>query len=147
MTGDQPNPSTGETPHGMGKRIPIEEVAKAMGADFVAVVDPYDIKTTYETMKKALEVEGVSVVVARQPCALYRIGQMRRKGEKWPIYQVNEEKCTGCRACINTYGCPAIYWDEEKKKARVEPTMCWGCGGCAQVCPFGAFEPIEGGSQ
>jgi len=33
MTGDQPNPGTGETPHGPGKRILIEEVAKAMGAE------------------------------------------------------------------------------------------------------------------
>jgi len=147
MTGDQPNPSTGQTPHGMGKRIPIEDVAKAMGADFVAVVDPYDIKATYETVKKALEVEGVSVIVSRQVCALHRIGQMRRRGEKWPIYYVNEDKCTGCRICINAYGCPAIYWDEEKRQARVEPTMCWGCGGCAQVCPFGAFEPMKEGEQ
>jgi indolepyruvate ferredoxin oxidoreductase alpha subunit len=147
MTGDQPNPSTGQTPHGMGKRIPIEDVARAMGADFVAVVDPYDIKKTYETVKKALEVDGVSVVVSRQICALYKIGQMRRRGEKWPIYYVDEDACTGCKICINAYGCPAIYWDEEKKQARIEPSMCWGCGGCAQICPFGAFKPVEGGEE
>ncbi len=147
MTGDQPNPSTGQTPHGMGKRIPIEDVARAMGADFVAVVDPYDIKKTYEVMKKALEVEGVSVVVSRQICALYKIGQMRRRGEKWPIYYVDEDACTGCKICINAYGCPAIYWDEERKQARIEPSMCWGCGGCAQICPFGAFKPVEGGDE
>ncbi|AMQ18274.1 indolepyruvate ferredoxin oxidoreductase subunit alpha [Thermococcus peptonophilus] len=145
MTGDQPNPGTGQTPHGPGKRILIEEVARAMGADFVEVVDPYDIKATYETIKKALKVDGVSVVVSRQPCALYRIGQMRRRGEKWPIYHVIEDKCTGCKICINAYGCPAIYWDAEKKKAKIDPTMCWGCGGCAQVCPFDAFEPMKEG--
>ncbi|NJF25427.1 indolepyruvate ferredoxin oxidoreductase subunit alpha [Thermococcus sp. Bubb.Bath] len=143
MTGDQPNPGTGQTPHGMGRRIPIEDVAKAMGADFVAVVDPYDIKATYETVKKALQVEGVSVVVSRQVCALYKIGQMRRRGEKWPIYHVIEDKCTGCKICINAYGCPAIYWDSETKKAKVDPSMCWGCGGCVQVCPFDAFEPMK----
>ncbi|WP_297476956.1 indolepyruvate ferredoxin oxidoreductase subunit alpha [Thermococcus sp.] len=147
MTGDQPNPSTGQTPHGMGKRIAIEDVAKAMGADFVEVVDPYDIKATYETVKKALEVEGVSVIVSRQVCALYKIGQMKRRGEKWPVYYVDEDKCTGCKICINAYGCPAIYWDEEKKQARIEPSMCWGCGGCAQICPFGAFKPVEGGDE
>lgn len=147
MTGDQPNPSTGRTPHGMGKRIPIEDVARAMGADFVAVVDPYDIKKTYEVIKKALEVEGVSVVVSRQVCALYKTGQMRRRGEKWPIYYVDEEACTGCRICINAYGCPAIQWDAEKKKAFVEASMCWGCGGCAQICPFDAFKPTEEDAQ
>jgi len=145
MTGDQPNPGTGDTPHGPGRRILIEDVAKAMGADFVKVVDPYDIKATERAIKEALAVEGVSVVVSRQPCALYRIGQMRRRGEKWPIYHVIEDKCTGCKICINAYGCPAIYWDAEAKKAKIDPTMCWGCGGCAQVCPFGAFEPMEEG--
>jgi indolepyruvate ferredoxin oxidoreductase alpha subunit len=144
MTGDQPNPGTGQTPHGPGKRIAIEEVAKAMGADFVKVVDPYDIKATERAIKEALQVEGVSVVVSRQPCALYRISQMRRRGEKWPIYHVIEDKCTGCKICINAYGCPAIYWDAEAKKAKIDPSMCWGCGGCAQICPFGAFEPMEG---
>ncbi len=145
MTGDQPNPGTGETPHGPGKQIKIEEVARAMGADFVEVVDPYDIKATYEAVKRALQVDGVSVVVSRQPCALYRIGQMRRRGEKWPVYYVIEDKCTGCKICINAYGCPAIYWDAESKKAKIDPTMCWGCGGCAQVCPFDAFAPMEEG--
>ncbi|EEB74679.1 indolepyruvate ferredoxin oxidoreductase subunit alpha [Thermococcus sp. AM4] len=145
MTGDQPNPGTGETPHGPGKQIKIEEVAKAMGADYVAVVDPYDIKAVERTIKEALAVEGVSVVVARRVCALYRIGQLRREGKQWPLYQVNEDKCTGCKICINAYGCPAIYWDAEKKKAKIDPTMCWGCGGCAQVCPFDAFEKVREG--
>lgn len=145
MTGDQPNPGTGDTPHGSGKRILIEDVARALGADFVEVVDPYDIKATYDAMKRAIEAEGVSVVVARRVCALHHVGQMRRRGEKWLIYTVNEDKCTGCKICINAYGCPAIYWDAEKKKAQINPLMCWGCGGCAQVCPFGAFEVMREG--
>ena len=145
MTGDQPNPGTGETPHGPGKRIKIEEVAQALGADYVAVVDPYDIKATQRVLKEALAVEGVSVVVARRVCALYKIGQLRRAGIQWPIYQVNEEKCTGCKICINAYGCPAIYWDAETGKAKVDELMCWGCGGCAQVCPFDAFEKVREG--
>lgn len=145
MTGDQPNPGTGETPHGPGKRILIEEVAKAMGADYVAVVDPYDIEKTYETIKEALSVEGVSVVVSRQVCALYRVTLARRRGEKWVTYRVLEDKCTGCRLCTNAYGCPAIRWDPVKKKAVIDEMMCWGCGGCAQICPFKAIVPSGGG--
>ncbi|CAD5244906.1 indolepyruvate ferredoxin oxidoreductase subunit alpha [Thermococcus camini] len=145
MTGDQPNPGTGDTPHGPGKQIKIEEVARALGADFVEVVDPYDIKATVETMKRALHVEGVSVVVTRRVCALHRVGELRRARIQWPLYQVNEEKCTGCKICINAYGCPAIYWDAETGKAKIDELMCWGCGGCAQVCPFDAFEKVREG--
>jgi len=145
MTGDQPNPGTGDTPHGPGKQIKIEEVARAMGADFVEVVDPYDIKATTDVIKRAIQVEGVSVVVSRRVCALHRIGELRRAGIQWPLYGVNEDKCTGCKICINAYGCPAIYWDAETGKAKIDPLMCWGCGGCAQICPFDAFEKVREG--
>ncbi len=145
MTGHQPHPGTGDTPHGPGKKISIEEVARAMGADYVAVTDPYDIKKAVETIKKAINTPGVSVVVARQPCSLYMIGQKRRRGESWPVYEVVEDKCTGCKICINAYGCPAIQWNQETKKAYIDTSMCWGCGNCAQICPYNAIvEKKEG---
>ncbi|SHH52671.1 indolepyruvate ferredoxin oxidoreductase subunit alpha [Thermosipho atlanticus] len=147
MTGDQPNPGTGDTPHGPGKRIPIEDVVKAMGADFVEVVNPYNIKKTIEVVQKALEVKGVRVIVSRQVCALHRIGQARKKGIKLPVFKVNINKCTGCKICINTFGCPAISWDAENKKAKIDPTMCWGCGSCVQICPYGAFEVVKEGNN
>ncbi|ANQ53698.1 indolepyruvate oxidoreductase [Thermosipho sp. 1063] len=143
MTGDQPNPGTGDTPHGPGKRIPIEDVVKAMGADFVEVVNPYNIKKTTEVIKKALDVDGVSVVVSRQVCALHRVSQARKKKQKLPTFRVNPDKCTGCKVCVTTFGCPAIFWDSENNKAKIDPTMCWGCGSCAQICPFGAFELVK----
>ncbi len=139
MTGHQPHPGTGETPHGPGKKIMIEDVARAMGADYVAVTDPYDIKKTISIIREAISTPGVSVVVARQPCSLYVTSQKRRRGEKWPIYKVIEEKCTGCGICINAFGCPAILWDTSKKKAVINPEMCWGCGQCAVICPYKAI--------
>jgi len=142
MTGHQPCPASEETPHGPRKRVPLEDVARGLGADFVAVVDPYDIDSTVETIRKALEVDGVSVVISRRECALHRIGEMRRRGEKWTLYEVTDD-CTGCRVCINTYGCPAIYWDEGSKKAGINQSICWGCGGCAQICPSNAIRAKE----
>ena len=147
MTGDQPNPGTGTTPHGEGRRVLIENVARGLGADYVAVVDPYDINRTYEVIKEALSVDGVSVVVSRQACALYRVSQARRRGEAWTTYRVVEDKCTGCRLCTNAYGCPAIRWDPMKGKARINELMCWGCGGCAQICPFQAIVPSSKGGD
>lgn len=141
MTGHQPNPASKE---GMkGKRISIEEVAKAMGADYVEVVDPYDINAVETAIKRAITVKGVKVIVARRDCALNVVSEKRRKGESWNVYRVVEDKCTGCRVCINAYGCPAIRWNREKKKAYIDEEMCWGCGGCAQVCPYNAIEVVE----
>lgn len=55
---------------------------------------------------------------------------MCRRGMKWFIYYVVEDKCIGCKICINVYGCFVIYWDLEIKKVKVDLMMCWGCGGC-----------------
>jgi indolepyruvate ferredoxin oxidoreductase alpha subunit len=35
-------------------------------------------------------------------------------------------------------GCPAISFAD--KKAKVDPTLCVGCGVCKQMCAFSAFE-------
>jgi indolepyruvate ferredoxin oxidoreductase alpha subunit len=73
MTGQQPNPSTGWTAAGEDTTaVPIEDVAEAAGADFVATVDPYDGDDVRGTLEEAVETEGVSVVVSRAPCVLFR---------------------------------------------------------------------------
>ena len=41
--------------------------------------------------------------------------------------------------CISDLGCPALIWREEEQKAAVEPSLCYGCSLCAQVCPVGAI--------
>ena len=38
-------------------------------------------------------------------------------------------------------GCPAI--SMKNGKARVDETLCVGCGICAQLCPKDAFESTE----
>ena len=35
-------------------------------------------------------------------------------------------------------GCPAILFDKEQG-ARIDPTLCTGCGLCVSLCPFGAI--------
>ncbi|MEG2596882.1 MAG: 4Fe-4S binding protein, partial [Oscillospiraceae bacterium] len=46
------------------------------------------------------------------------------------------EKCRGCRACLKI-GCPAI--SVVNGKARIDNTLCVGCGLCADLCSFGAI--------
>ncbi len=71
-TGHQPHPGAfGITATKQAtKMLDIEEIVKAFQVDFVKVVDPYDFEETTTVLKKALEVEGVSVVIARRTCAL-----------------------------------------------------------------------------
>ena len=73
-------------------------------------------------------------------------------------YQVDLDKCNGCKVCLGL-GCPAIFWNpvegemaltsEGKKRkgvAKIDPTLCPGCGVCYQVCKPAAIKPTEVGT-
>ncbi len=148
MTGHQPSPSGGITAVGEKSKVyPIEEVAKALGVEHVRVVDPYNLKETEEAIMKALETtlsRGVTtLVVARRECALQVLRRKRKAGEPIPKYVVDESKCVGCRLCVQL-GCPAIGFDEGKKKAWIDQILCVGCSMCAQICPAKAIKLSEG---
>jgi indolepyruvate ferredoxin oxidoreductase alpha subunit len=71
------------------------------------------------------------VIISRRPCALLKYVKHK------PPLKVNAEKCVGCKSCMKI-GCPAI--SIKDGKARVDNTLCVGCGVCAQLCRLGAFE-------
>ncbi|WP_102401739.1 mercury methylation ferredoxin HgcB [Haloimpatiens massiliensis] len=53
--------------------------------------------------------------------------------------KLNEEKCTGCKMCINV--CPhEVFVMEDKKAVIIRKDSCMECGACAQNCPSGAIE-------
>jgi indolepyruvate ferredoxin oxidoreductase alpha subunit len=139
MTGHQPHPGVGKNVR--GEKVPpiiVEEIVKACGVDFVRVVDAFDVKTFEETLREAVEYDGVAVIVSKGPCALLDVRDKIRAGETIPVYYVSDD-CTGCKSCLNL-GCPAITFDE---KAGIEETLCVGCSVCAQVCPVNAIKVVE----
>jgi len=134
MTGHQPHP--GNNIDGMGgeaKAIDIGKLVKGMGVEHVEIVNPYNLKATMQAFKRALDYEGLSVIIAKAPCILLDL--KRRK--KRITFEVVDEKCTQCQECINNFACPAFYRDGEKIK--INDTLCTGCGFCVQVCPEGAI--------
>lgn len=131
MTGHQQNPTTGKNLRGdPAGKIDLETLCRAMGIRRVRVVDPYDLKATEEVVTEELAAPEPSVIITRRPCVLLK------SVEKHPPYQVEPDKCKGCKMCMRI-GCPAISWKE--KKAVIDPTQCVGCGVCEQLCKFDAF--------
>lgn len=140
MTGHQSNP--GMPIDGMYQQAPevsIENIVKAIGVEFVKVVDPYDLKTMTKAIREGLEFPKISVIIAKRECALL-MDVRNRKDSTWITYHINQDKCTQCMNCVSHFTCPAIF--TENGKVYINATMCDGCGVCAelQVCGFKAIE-------
>ena len=132
MTGHQQNPTTGYNIKGdPAGKIDLENLCRAMGFERVRVVDPYDLAACDQAIKEELSVEAPSVIISRRPCALLKYVKHN------PPLRVKTDKCVGCKSCMRI-GCPAI--SIKDGKARVDDTLCVGCGVCSQLCRVGAFE-------
>ena len=132
MTGHQQNPTTGFNLKGDPcAKIDLETLCRAVGIKRVRVIDPYDLKQCDEALKEELSANEPSVIISRRPCALLKYVK-----HKAPL-EVEAAKCIGCKACMKI-GCPAISMDGGK--AKIDPTLCVGCGVCAQLCKVGALK-------
>lgn len=133
MTGQQPHPGTGRTMMGNdGEKISIPAVLTAIGVKKVAVVNPLHLDAAVAAVKEAAAYEGVSAVIFASPCIAV--------SKPSPVYEVEADRCIGCKICIRELGCPALLM--KGKKALIEPSLCYGCSLCAQICPRQA---IKGG--
>ena len=131
MTGHQQNPTTGYNLKGDPcTKIDLESLCRSVGIRRVRVVDPYDLKQCEDAVKEELAAAEPSVIISRRPCALLKYVK-----HKLPL-AVDAGKCVGCKSCMKI-GCPAISIVEGK--ARVDNTLCVGCGVCQQLCPFDAL--------
>ncbi len=135
MTGHQQNPTTGLTLRQQPTvAIRIEDVCRAAGISRVRVVDPQDMAGVETALREELAVAEPSVIIVRRPCMLLKYVKAR------PPLRVNPDKCRGCKSCMKI-GCPAVSFAD--KKAKIDPSICVGCGLCAQMCKFDAFEGRE----
>ncbi|ABZ83096.1 2-oxoacid:ferredoxin oxidoreductase, alpha subunit, putative [Heliomicrobium modesticaldum Ice1] len=163
MTGHQPHPGLGRKGTGeIAPTIDIAAVARGCGVEWVRTVDPYDIAATIAAAREALDYPGVSVIIARRDC----VNLARRSTP----YRIDAEACRRCGICLHKFGCPALYEVKPADKASAAlseknlsvegagaPTTdtgqggkpavaiarekCFGCGACAQICPWKAISP------
>ena len=135
MTGHQQNPTTGFNLKGdPATKVDLEALCHALGIARVRVVDPYDLSRCESVIKEELTADEASVIISRRPCALLKYVKHKK-----PL-SVNADKCKSCKMCMKV-GCPAISITDGK--AKIDATLCTGCGVCAQLCKFDALEGNE----
>jgi indolepyruvate ferredoxin oxidoreductase alpha subunit len=135
MTGHQGHPGTGISARGTDTgKVEMETLCRGIGVEDVNVIDAYNVKELESTIKRCVNSEKPSVIIARGNCSL----QTRSRGT--PFY-VNTDECAGCLECLNL-GCPAIIPDDSL--VRIDTEICIGtvCGVCSQICPQEAI--VEG---
>ena len=135
MTGHQQNPTTGFNLKGdPAAKIDLESLCRAIGIRRVRVVDPYDLAACDAAIKEETAVNEPSVIISRRPCALLKYVKHNK-----PII-ADSDKCVGCKACMKI-GCPAISIVDGK--AKIDNTLCTGCGVCAQLCKLDALQAAK----
>ncbi|UCE41509.1 MAG: indolepyruvate ferredoxin oxidoreductase subunit alpha [Candidatus Aminicenantes bacterium] len=145
MTGMQPTPGIGITADGSeGQSIPLEELIRGCGIQWLRTIDPYDVKELLSLLKEAREYTqkedgGIAVIVARHPCLIRYPDVCQEK----PVKVTITEECNGCMYCVDFFECPALKPDKEEDLVRIDRTLCTDCGVCVQVCPREAIVPAE----
>ncbi len=141
MTGGQPVPhlgfSAGNVPT---KAVAIEPLVKASGVEWLEVCNPYENDKFEECLKQADDyirssAGGVAVLIAKHGCIM---DPAVRKAQESFLVTIND-KCIGCRICVDKFECPALTMDEENNVAVVDQDRCIGCGTCIPVCPVNAI--------
>ena len=146
MTGHQENPGSGYTLQGEKTGdINIEAIVRALGFKNVVIIDPNNLTSVKNTLDWALSLDEPSVIITRYPCVLKKFSPEDKEEFKDLFsdkYNIEKDKCIGCKACIRT-GCPAISFGKETKKATIDYNACVGCSVCSQVCPAKAIGKVE----
>ena len=148
MTGFQPHPGEKQTALDLkGTPLKIEEITKACKAD-TFVLDPFDFEKCQLQIPEIISKEGVKVIILRHPCAL----SPQRKNKKYFEIEIDYEKCIGenCGCfnfCTKIFKCPALFLNPSSKKPEIDPTLCAGCGFCADICFHNAIKKTEAANE
>lgn len=139
MTGRQDNPGSGFTlMNEPAHQIDLALLCRALGVKHVRTINPFDLEETRRVLSEEMERPETSVVITDKPCVLVKREGIFKRG---PLYTVDAEMCTGCRACLGL-GCPAIQWrpaEGKKGVSYINPMLCTGCDVCRQLCKFDAI--------
>jgi indolepyruvate ferredoxin oxidoreductase alpha subunit len=138
MTGHQPVLGLTE------RKLSIEKICEAIGVRWLRVEDSYHPKHLTNSIEKALETDGLKVIIIRRECALqahrWRTQQIRKleqDGNKVQEVLYHITGCQMCYECARILSCPAIRKTEVDgmETMQIDEDRCIKCGVCYEICP------------
>jgi indolepyruvate ferredoxin oxidoreductase alpha subunit len=138
MTGHQPVLGLTE------RKLSIEKICEAIGVRWLRVEDSYHPKHLTNSIEKALETDGLKVIIIRRECALqahrWRTQQIRKLEQDGNKVQEVLYHITGCQMCYECaciLSCPAIRKTEVDgmETMQIDEDRCIKCGVCYEICP------------
>lgn len=136
MTGHQDHAATGKTLKGEPTySVDLEELCKAVGVKNVSVINAFDTEKLEKTIKEAVALDEVAVIIAQSPCVLLDKSPIKKQ------YRIDSQTCKRCGMCMKP-GCPAITKKEDGSIV-INDTMCNGCGLCETLCKFNSIQPVK----
>ena len=148
-TGWQYLPSSARDRRGQDTGMSIEAAIRGLGVRWMKKVHTYDIAKMVKTLRHAMTTAetGLKVIIAEGECMLARQRRIRPETAKKLAagkrvvrtrFGIDDDVCTGDRACIRLSGCPSITIKPNPDPQRDEPVAhvdndCVGCGVCGEV--------------
>ena len=145
MTGQQPNP--GASRNSKYHEIDIPPLLKGMGIEVVETIDPFNIKESFAKVNKAMEHQGVSVLVSKAPCIF--LPDFSENIDKKRKIVVDPNRCNSCDnhedmtlSCSRCYA-PKSNLSRAKAKLLAEISVLGDEQLCpANICNHGFFNSI-----
>jgi indolepyruvate ferredoxin oxidoreductase alpha subunit len=127
----------------------VEAAIKGLGVKWMKKVRTYNIAKMVKTLRHAMTTAegGLKVIIAEGECMLALQRRLRPENAKKIAagkrvvrtrFGVDDDVCTGDRACIRLSGCPSITIKPNPDPLRSDPVAhvtndCVGCGVCGEV--------------
>ncbi|MEW6258758.1 MAG: indolepyruvate ferredoxin oxidoreductase subunit alpha [Thermodesulfobacteriota bacterium] len=139
MTGHQDHAGSGRNFNVPTDAVSIRSLLEGMGVQHIFEADTYQQSVLTDLVRKALDIDAFSVVIARHPCMLKFMREKRRKPDFQPKQvSIDPAVCRKIQECVARFGCPS-FLREADGSVRIQTDLCIGDGSCVQTCPAGAI--------
>ena len=125
---------TGHQDHA-GMEVSIADLLKGLGIETILSCDTYNQDKLTRLVKTAMDVKGISVVIASHPCMLKFTRLQRKKpGFVQQHIAIDQKICNQTHDCLERFGCPTFVRNPDES-VDINLDLCIGDGSCRPSCP------------